>query len=437
MKKNSVFIIVLFVILLIAAIIVGFRDAITIRLFPKAILSTALRDSFIQLRSRFEYDPMILVLNTLDPDGKQTAVLDLDADHAYMGSVHYDLQLQTEPHFFLGEGTIHTSGTNLDLAFYADPNFMAVSSQNLVSGQYYGITYDSFLQDIQSIPLLTWLIGDPILNSWNEKVQNIQETMEAGYYVPYLPVLSADDLTKLTLFFITAPADVEKTTFSVNGEDLELHKISYSLNSPQITDLLCQILDLEPDESVHSEATFHVYKNKIVAAEIMGANSSTSRIIRLEMGLDISQDPIVAVLSTEKDQSRDEKKIRIETAAKSPVFRERWEFTSSNHNRLLINYEWSPSSGDMWLQINEGEATPLNFTGTEEGIRIESSNFVPLFRYLYPEQEKQLHNTVSGTVTFSRGNAISVPQYKNLSEWSLDDFLALLENIGSLIGIFP
>ena len=93
--------------------------------------------------------------------------------------------------------------------------------------------------------------------------------------------------------------------------------------------------------------------------------------------------------------------------------------------------------GRVETSFNEGEATPLNFTGTEEGIRIESSNFVPLFRYLYPEQEKQLHNTVSGTVTFSRGNAISVPQYKNLSEWSLDDFLALLENIGSLIGIFP
>jgi len=434
MKKNSIFIIGLVVVLVLAAVIVGFRDTIMIHFFPKTILSTAIRDSFVQLRSRFENDPMILVLNTLDQEGKQTAFLNLDAEHAYLGPVHYDMQIQTEPHFFLGEGSVQKSTINLDLELYADADFMAISSKNLASGEYYGITYDTFLQDIQSIPLLTWLIGDPILNSWNEKVQNIQETMETGYYVPYLPVLSAEDLTKLTLFFITSPADVEKTTLPVNGEELEVHKISYSLNTPQIADLLYQILDIEPDDSVHSEGTFYVYEKKIVAAEIKAANTDTRRTIRLEMGLNISQDPIVAILATEQDQSRDEKKIRIETASQSPVFRERWEFTGSNHNRLLINYEWVPDSGDMWLQINEGEAIPINLTGTDYGIKIESTNFVPLFRYIYPKQAKQSHNTISGTVTFIRGNTIAVPPYKNLDQWSLDDFLIFLENIGSLIG---
>ena len=88
----------------------------------------------------------------------------------------------------------------------------------------------------------------------------------------------------------------------------------------------------------------------------------------------------------------------------------------------------------MWLQINEGEAIPLNFTGTENGIKLEAANFVPLFHYMQPGKLSNNQETISGTITVSRGNTIDVPPYKNLDHWSLDDLLALLESVGGLLG---
>ena len=434
MKKKRIFCIILVAVLFLVALCIGFQDAIMIRFFPKTILSGALRDAFVQLKERFENDPMILVLKTLDPEGKQTLSLELDTTKDYLGAVHYDMQIQMEPHFFYGEGAVQANQLDLDLEIYADTNFMAVSSNDLVSGQYYGITYDTFSQDIRRIPLLTWLIGDPILDSWNSRVLQIQSTMEKGYYTPYFPVLSAEDLTNLTLFFIATPADVSKTTLTVNNKQLEVYQISYELDDPQIQEFLRPFMDTENGAPISSAAVFYIHEKNLIAAEIQASSPNTSKKLRMEMGIDISKDPIHAIITTEEGSSVDQKDITIETNSNNPTFRERWEFSSSRLERLLLNYEWNPDSGDMWLQINEGEAIPLNFTGTENGIKLEAANFVPLFHYMQPGKLSNNQETISGTITVSRGNTIDVPPYKNLDHWSLDDLLVLLESVGGLLG---
>lgn len=434
MKKKRIFCIILVAVLFLVALCIGFQDAIMIRFFPKTILSGALRDAFVQLKERFENDPMILVLKTLDPEGKQTLSLELDTTKDYLGAVHYDMQIQMEPHFFYGEGAVQANQLDLDLEIYADTDFMAVSSNDLVSGQYYGITYDTFSQDIRRIPLLTWLIGDSILDSWNNRVLQIQNTMEKGYYTPYFPVLSAEDLTNLTLFFIAAPADVSKTTLTVNNKQLEVYQISYELDDPQIQEFLRPFMDTENGAPISSAAVFYIHEKNLIAAEIQASSPNTLKKLRMEMGIDILKDPIHAIITTEEGSSVDQKDITIETNSNNPTFRERWEFSSSRLERLLLNYEWNPDSGDMWLQINEGEAIPLNFTGTENGIKLEAANFVPLFRYMQPGKLSNNQETISGTITVSRGNTIDVPPYKNLDHWSLDDLLALLESVGGLLG---
>ena len=39
-------------------------------------------------------------------------------------------------------------------------------------------------------------------------------------------------------------------------------------------------------------------------------------------------------------------------------------------------------------------------------------------------------------MTIRKGSEISIPEYKNLDQWSLDDLKVLLGGIGSLIGIW-
>ena len=188
----------------------GFWDDLMVRFVPKVVLGTALQESFTQLQERFENDPVLLLLNTLDPEGKQTADIKLVTEKQYLGRIQYDMVLQMQPHILSGQGAIRGSQLELNLDVYADTDFMAVSSEELVSGQYYGITYDTFLQDVEKIPLLTWLTGRNVLQNWNAIILRIQTAMENGYPVVQLPVLATSDLQKVFLYVISASSATQK-----------------------------------------------------------------------------------------------------------------------------------------------------------------------------------------------------------------------------------
>ena len=126
-------------------------------IFPRLVLSRSMNSAFTQLEARFEKSPIHLIRDIYDPDGYYLADLQLETDAAGLGPVRYDMDLQTQPAplRISGDGTVVTGGKALDLELYLDGNFAAVSSESLVGGNYYGIAYDSFSQDIRSREVLT------------------------------------------------------------------------------------------------------------------------------------------------------------------------------------------------------------------------------------------------------------------------------------------
>ena len=170
--------IIIVVVIVLAGVILLLGASLISRFAPEAILNRVLQDSLPQLEERFRNDPLFAAAKIIDPSGKQTIQVDLRSDSLYLGEVRYNLELQTEPHKLLGEGMIRSEQLSLAVEIYADPQFMAISSDNILSGQYYGINYDTFDADIRSIPLLTWLIGEPVLQSWNSRVYEVKQFME-------------------------------------------------------------------------------------------------------------------------------------------------------------------------------------------------------------------------------------------------------------------
>lgn len=412
----------------------GLWDSFIIHFAPKAVLTTALQETITQLQERFENDPVLLVLNTLDPEGKQTVDVKLETEQPYLGKIQYDMVLRTEPHRLSGNGVIRGDQRELNLAVYADVDFTAVSSDELVSGQYYGITYDTFLQDVQKIPLLTWLTGDVVLQKWNSNVLRIQKSMEEGYPVVQLPVLASDDLLKLLLYVIAAPSDTQEVRITINEEVVDGYKISYSLNDPEILNQLQQIMDLENANSVDTAVDFYLYEKRLVALDLTVETETAKKQICLDLGTDILVEPITATIISEEGSAISRKDIRVETDPEASVFSERWEFCSTGREDVSIYYEWEPDSGDMLLSINDSEMIPLKFSGTEDEIRIEADDLTDIFHHIKKYNFENNKQTVSGSVIVRKGSEITTPVFRNLDQWSMDDFWILMEGLGSLIG---
>ena len=163
--------------LVLALLTVIFWDTILLIVAPKAVLTGAVRVAVSQLEERFEDDPLRILLNTLDAEGKYTADIQLNSEHPSAGSVSYDMSVQThgQNKQIFAEGLINADDVQLNISCYLDTAFMAISSDELVDGRFYGITYDTFSQDIRSIPLLDFFVSDKKLAQWEASVKDIQE----------------------------------------------------------------------------------------------------------------------------------------------------------------------------------------------------------------------------------------------------------------------
>ena len=83
----------------------------------------------------------------------------------------------------------------------------------------------------------------------------------------------------------------------------------------------------------------------------------------------------------------------------------------------------------MRLTLPDREAISLNLSEAESGFRVMTQDFGKLMGWSGDK-------TYDCTMTIRKGSEISIPEYKNLDQWSLDDLKVLLGGIGSLIGIW-
>ena len=73
----------LLIILISAAL---FWQSIMVYIAPKAVLTAALTDTVSQLKQRFSGGPMPILMQGLDPEGKNTVALQLEKKNALLGS---------------------------------------------------------------------------------------------------------------------------------------------------------------------------------------------------------------------------------------------------------------------------------------------------------------------------------------------------------------
>ena len=438
-KSREWWLLGILIVMLLGILIFAFWDAILILVAPKAVLTSALNHLFSQLEQRFQGDPLRIVAGSLDPEGKYTINMKLETEKELLGPVTYDITLRTDgtAHQLLADGTVCTSSKAVDLSMYFDADFMAVSSEDLVKGQYYGITYDTFAADMHKIPLLNFLISDSLLQKWESSIQKIQANMSRTYALPSLPELPNGDPRKALLGIAALSCKTQKCDIQLADTTVSGYKLDFSVSVQQMEKFFSTMTNGAKTRDGSAVVSFYLFQNSVVKISLLYEAEGSE----LQYSLDLGKNPLKDFLTLQGTQSKDgefdELAITVATQNGENRYTEIWNIQKGSDSSFFLTLVWNPLSGDMVLKTSvSAEPCLLNLVETENGFRITTDDLSRLICALsLNEQSVQKNNKVSCIMDVNKGSAVVTPAYKNLDQWTTEDFLALLNGVGSLLGI--
>ena len=427
----------LLVIVILSAV---FWDTLAIYLAPKTVLTSALTHTTSLLQNRFSNSPVWMLAKVLDIPNGNTVSLELDTENKFAGNIKYDMDLQIRhhPRQIFAEGNLITSNSSLDLSLYLDQDFAAISSQNLLQGNYYGITYDTFPLDIRSNPLLTFMIGSETISQWEQEVDNLQTQMSKEVN---LPEISEEDLKTLSMGILALKADVQKDSLTLLRGEQACHVIRFQASGEQILDGL-RYAQAELPFSVNKETSFvsHFYlvDKTVVRCTLELTSPGEEFALMITPDLKPDADSINVLFLHNKEGSVTQFGATISTDSRNDVYSDEISigYTQNNiQNNYIVRYSWNRETGALSLNAESNgitNALVCKLTETESGCRLYTDDVGGLIS-LFTKKESNAAGPC--TMDISKGASIVAPPYKNFDQWSTEDLLVLLVSIGSLFGL--
>ena len=446
MKKKWWLIGVVLTALLLSLCFFGVR----LRIAPRLVLSRTLDKTVGQLVCRFEKSPVQLIGKALDSQGRQEVGLKLETESKHLGPVVYDMTVLTQlgPNRIQADGAVITGGKVLDIQLYLDENFAALASQGLLEGRYYGITYETFSRDLREGQLLTALLGDRILNDWEASLASLGEKMAVDLT---LPEFRAEDIRNLLYGVLTLKPEIGReeillpTVGDHNGFGVSFRATGTEISAAaepyrqQLTGPFLGWIDkMGQDPESQICVKFSLYKGKLIQilAQLDMAGEAYECLAYL--GEDPGEKTISLGLDAQTGSETRRFSLMIRTEQDEACYEEVLHFVKTENGEAestTVKYTWDLSSCDMVLDIRQDERKVeqrLNLTGEGETLTIRSQNIRPLLNFLL-EQEKV--KPAICTLTVSPGGYVTVPEYRNLDQWSGEDLLTLLTGFGGLLGL--
>lgn len=411
--------------LLITAVSIAILAAATSIMLPKMILYYALKETKEALTDRFTGDPLWIPLKIMNSEGKYTLSGSAELSGSSSSTVRLDGVLETDltNHRFLAQGNVITSDKALDLSLYMEPEYLAVSSQQLTEGNHYGITYDTFPEDIRSIPLLSIFITDSVFSRWENSIQAIQEWTLREYPGFSLLDLPEKMFKNLSLGLLALPCTADTQTLTINGKPTVCKALTYNLNENQTKEVFPQAR-----QGTNVSLSFCLNGCQLAAVQWQSCYNRENECWTLYLG----QDPRHKTLTLQyTDQSGNLTTIAVDTQKSEDLYQEYWEITQKGET-YRISYDWEKEVGKLTLSLSDDpEDCEIFLKETEHGVLIRCGQPEKLF----PEKKKGRWHPLSCDLTVTGGSVIAAPVYKNLNQWSLEDFLLLAEGIGLWIGL--
>ena len=409
--------------LLIPALSVLILSVAAIFLLPKVFLIRELSKTIPAVAEQFNEDPAWILFRALDPEGKYriSGSMELTGSFPEVTNLEGTVETDLSQHRFRAEGAVSVSGKELELSLYLDPEYLAVASRQLTDENYYGITYNTFPEDIRSIPLLNVFITDAVFARWEKSLQTLQEQTSREYPMPYLPQLPDNLQQTLMICLLTLPCRTENQILTVNGETQRCRTLTYTLEEKQLQKVFPQ---LNPGTSV--SFVFCLLRNHLAGIQCLITAEGKTECWFLQSGQNPESDPLTLQYTDDSGNMTTVTADIGETENHTS-----WVITEKEKT-YQISYIWKKNSDKIQLQFgNDTEFCEVFLNETERGLSFRSSQLDKLF----PAVGKGELSTAGCDLILKKSSGIDAPGYKNLNQWSLEDFLILAEGIGTWIGL--
>lgn len=432
MSRKKLGIILTGVFLVVILVVFLLWNTFAVYWMPKAVLTAALSETFSRLEERFGYSAVSAFSGSLNTEGAYTAEMELSA-----GSTAFDMnvQIDTANGRVQADGRAASADGDLDLSVYLDSDFMAFSSRDLLKGTYYGITFDTFSDDIRSFPLLNLFVTDQTLSQWQESLEGYRSLVSGQKNIPAIQEISEEDLHTLLKTAMALKCDVEKTALLLNGETVSCHQISFRIAGDDVNALLRCLADTEVDPDAQFRLSFYLYQGTVVEVQLQGTSGESDLMCVLSLPPETFGTLQLRCAITENGEDRAFSIRQCLEQGRDCVLEE-WSYDDHfnfSDAAVTVAYQWDTENGEMILEGASPVTVYLQETG--QGLRLETNDFSGLLGILSEDGEKSSMAFDSCTMLIEKGCDIDTPSYKNLDQWGFEDLVALLGSVGTLFGL--
>lgn len=411
-------------------------DTIVMYAAPQIPIGEAFQRVCDDLEARYRESPLPIILKGYEETGLQTAQVALhSANGAPAGRLKVQVDLKNNQ--ILAEGTLPEELKLGEISLYLDRNYAALTSDRLLAGGYYGITYDTFPQDIEArvgvvesmtSSLGAWLLPRTLLQKlqdWldvlhastqkmEEQVSSLQKKMDWKLTLPSVPEINMEEVKKIPLALWALRGKVSTVQTEIGGQNLLCYRVVYKIEG-ETAETLWGLLYSDPfPENGMVQLTCILHQKNLVRMELRAAARDRQVSGTLTLGDAPRTDDLSLEIEAPDGQSL------------SASIRQEGEWKTLRLADTLLSYQWTPGTGDLILKLPEKDPIPMTLREMEKGFTVESEE-------LTGAMNLKLLSGYGCTASITRGADITSPEYKNLDQWSVEDLMTLLGSVWTLI----
>lgn len=412
-KKKRIWIIVLMVLLSLGVAVAFYWDVLVMYAAPQIPIRQALERAFLSLEQRFQESPGAVILGAYDDEGKNTFSVELRDPEGILPRRTMEIQADLLDPQLLFRGALPDDPRLGNVELFMGPDFFSIRSDALLGGGCYGITYDTFRQDILSIPLVKIAMPDALVDQWADSLDQLQKKMDWKVTLPHIPEVSVEDVRTAALGLWILRGRVTTQELMVGSQSLTCWKVRYQLDGKAACSLYEAVTGKSASKDQQIRLVFYLHQRSLVGLEFEASAGRPQLTASAFLGLD----PMTDDLS-------------LNTAGRAGEFHA--SVTSRQGRKTLrindfrCDYDWDRQSGDLLLLLPGREPVPMKLKNIQNGFQAESPQLWSLIR-----NDPQVRDAC--TIRVTKGAEIQWPQYKNLDQWSLNDLLVLLSGIWGII----
>lgn len=407
-------------------------DMVGMWVVPKLVLRSELQKTVSELESRIGNHPVTTLAELMDTQGKYDAELDLSFSNIpwrisrFRGNVALDLMT----HRFKATGDVISGEETCRMSVYLDRNVAAIQSDKTGGERFYGIAYDSFYEDLGSLPLVSLFVEMPVFAQWKSGMDRLQTLMEKNVEIPSGNMHFFQFPKALLNALLILPCKVESSDCWLAPERSGC-RITYSLDEKTLR-ILERVGIALNGELKRGEVSFVLYKNEL--AEVCVEAEGTFGHHRLELKIMENAETGKAELRYTGHQTESENGISlgISSIQGRTGFTENWSISREGQNRpLVLTLTGDKSTTSVSA---EGLSSVVMLRKSENGVCFSVSDLMELFNRFLPEDRNLQFAPRTCTVTLRKGHGVRIPEYRHLRNWSLEEFTEVLTALAPFFG---